>query len=62
MSETHDMISRIEKFCAERGISVTTFGRKAVNDGKFIQRLRNGGDITLTTARKVEQALARERA
>lgn len=62
MSETNDMIRRIEEFCAQRGISVTTFGRKAVNDGKFIQRLRKGGDITLTTARKVEQALSGERA
>ena len=31
----------------------TTFGRHAVNDGKFVSRLRGGGKVTPVTAARV---------
>lgn len=62
MSIETDLIQRIEKHCRDREVSVTTFGRKAVNDGKLIHRLRSGKAITTDTIRKIELALSVERA
>ncbi len=36
------LISEIERFLKRTGMAETTFGRKAVNDGKFVPRLRAG--------------------
>lgn len=43
-------VAEIESFCEEYGIAESTFGRLAVNDGKFVGRLRAGsraGESTL---------------
>ena len=55
-------VVEIERFCEEYGIAETTFGRLAVNDGKFVGRLRAGsraGEATLHSVssfiRKVRQ-------
>lgn len=40
------LLSDIAAFIADRGITETTFGRLAVNDGKFVGRLRSGGNMT----------------
>ncbi len=38
-----DLINEIEMFLKVVPMSETTFGKKAVNDGKFVQRIRSGG-------------------
>jgi len=47
------LIDEIEAFCRHKGIAESTFGVRAVNDGKFVGRLRNGGRITTDTIDKV---------
>ncbi len=53
------VLRRIEKFIAVRGLSDTTFGQQAVNDGHFVQDLREGVNMTL---RRLERAEAFMRA
>lgn len=40
-------------FCREAGLAESTFGRLAVNDGKLISRLRDGGSVTTATLERV---------
>lgn len=58
MNPITEILSRIERCCAARGISESTFGRYVVNDGKFVARLRAGSSMTLKTLERVEAALA----
>lgn len=53
MIEISDLLKQIETYCAEHGIEETTFGFRAVNDGKFVSRLRSGKTIHLKTLNKV---------
>ena len=46
------LLAEIAAFLPKRGIKETTFGRLAVNDGKFVQRLREGQNMTLATIEK----------
>ena len=48
-----ELLEEIARFTAALGMSETTFGRLAVNDGKFVGRLRNGGGVTVRTVEKV---------
>lgn len=52
---SEDLLAEIDSFLArpDVGITETTFGRLAVNDGKFVGRLRDGKGLTLATAEKV---------
>ena len=43
------LIRDMERFCLRHRISETTFGKLALNDGKFVSRVRSGGNITLHT-------------
>jgi len=52
------LLSRIEEYCRKEGISLSTFGRRAVNDGKLVARLRSGSTITLETAEKINRLIA----
>ena len=36
------ILQEISEFCRRRGLAESTFGRRAVNDGKLANRLRNG--------------------
>lgn len=47
------LLTEIDAFIAKRGMAETTFGLLAVNDGKFVSRLRNKGNITFATADRV---------
>ena len=60
MNPITDLLLRIERHCAARGIRESTFGRYVVNDGKFVARLRSGRSMTLKTFERVEAALARD--
>ena len=52
------LLDKIVSFCREQGIAESTFGRKVVNDGKFVARLRNGSRVTPETWEKVSAYVA----
>lgn len=58
LGETAALIAEIEIYCRGAGIAETTFGRNAVNDGKFVARLRQGGRLTTATQAKVHRYIA----
>ncbi|WP_449395551.1 hypothetical protein [Devosia riboflavina] len=58
MIEIGELLNQIETYCVDCGIEETTFGLRAVNDGKFVSRLRNGKTIHLKTLTKVLTFLA----
>jgi SAM-dependent methyltransferase len=47
------LLQEIAAYCRRTGMAETTFGRRAVNDGKFASRLRCGGRVTLDTLERV---------
>ena len=53
------LLDTIAQFCSTTGVAESTFGRRAVNDGKFVARLRDGARITPETLEKVSTFLAR---
>jgi len=53
------LLESISDFCRRSGIAESTFGRRAVNDGKFVARLRDGARITPETLERVSHFLAR---
>ena len=57
MTTVARLLAKIERHCAARNIAQTTFGRRAVNDGKLVRSLRAGRSITLATLRRIEAAL-----
>src|SRR2546423_310646 len=40
------LLGSISDFCRRTGMAESTFGRRAVNDGKFVARLRDGARVT----------------
>ncbi|HTN28848.1 MAG TPA: hypothetical protein VL180_13805 [Burkholderiales bacterium] len=54
-----DLLETIAEFCRRSGVAESTFGRRAVNDGKFVARLRDGARITPETLERVSDYLAR---
>jgi hypothetical protein len=53
------LLDSIADFCRHNGIAESTFGRRAVNDGKFVARLRDGARITPETLERVTTFLER---
>jgi hypothetical protein len=49
MDTQAQLLTEIEAFLATREIAESTFGRLAVNDGKFVSRLRARANMTLAT-------------
>src|ERR1700736_3857769 len=47
------LLQEISAYCREVGLAESTFGRRAVNDGKLAARLRNGGRITTETLDRI---------
>ncbi len=52
MSAEH-LLTEISDFCRTAGLAESTFGRAAINDGKLVSRLRNGGRITTDTLDRI---------
>jgi hypothetical protein len=52
------LLRQVSDFCRQTGMAESTFGRHAVNDGKFVSRLRMGGRITLETVERVNNFIA----
>jgi len=47
------LLSEIADYCRRVGMAESTFGRRAVNDGKLVGRLRIGGRVTMETVERV---------
>ena len=47
------LLQEISDYCRQTGLAESTFGRRAVNDGKLAARLRNGGRITTDTLDRI---------
>src|SRR5262252_1767506 len=43
------LLNEIADYCRRVGMAESTFGRRAVNDGKLVSRLRIGGRVTMET-------------
>src|SRR3954464_7541002 len=52
------ILQEISDFCRQTGLAESTFGRRAVNDGKLASRLRNGGRITTDTLDRIRAFMA----
>ena len=48
-----ELLQEIADYCRHTGLAESTFGRRAVNDGKLAARLRNGGRITTETLDRI---------
>ncbi len=53
-----DILVEISDFCRLAGLAESTFGRLAVNDGKLVSRLRDGGSLTLDTLDRLRGFIA----
>ena len=53
------LLTEISDYCRRTGLAESTFGRRAVNDGKLAARLRNGGRITTDTLDRIRSFMAR---
>ncbi len=51
------LLSQIADFCRQAAMAETTFGRRAVNDGKLVHRLREGKRITVDTLERIQAFL-----
>ncbi|HEY3908593.1 MAG TPA: hypothetical protein VGM07_01730 [Stellaceae bacterium] len=58
MSEA--LLRDIADYCRRANMAESTFGRRAVNDGKLVSRLRLGGRVTIDAVEKVRGFIARE--
>jgi hypothetical protein len=53
MITNQSIIDMIESYCATHAMAETTFGKKAVNDGKLLSRLREGKSISIDTYNRI---------
>ncbi|MBT3550037.1 MAG: hypothetical protein HOO19_21380 [Rhodospirillaceae bacterium] len=60
VNEQASLIAEIEAYCRQAGVAESTFGRRVVNDGKFVGRLRDGKGVTTATVAKVRGYLTEE--
>ena len=52
------LLLEISEYCRQVGLAESTFGRAAINDGKLVSRLRNGGRITTETLDRIRGYMA----
>ena len=60
MTDADVLLAQIDEACRRLRIAQTTFGRLAVNDGKFVNRLQQGGRVTLQTVDRVHRFIAEQ--
>ncbi len=48
------LLAEITDYCRQAGMAESTFGRRAVNDGKLVHRLREGKRITVDTLDRIK--------
>src|ERR1700742_5282801 len=52
------ILGLISEFCRQADMAESTFGRRAVNDGKLVARLREGKRITIDTLDRIQAYIA----
>src|SRR6201994_3397303 len=52
------ILSQISEFCRQADMAESTFGRRSVNDGKLVHRLREGKKITIDTLDRIQAYIA----
>ena len=55
MTERERLLAEIDEFLAPRDMLPSSFGRLSVADGKFLARIRAGGDVRTATAERVRE-------
>lgn len=50
-----ELIAEVEEYCRLTHTAKSTFGLKVVNDGKLVNRLKDGKGITLTTVDRIRE-------
>lgn len=58
MDSVEALRAEVEAFLARHHVAATAFGRAAVNDGKFVFRLRSGTDMLASTMARVRAYMA----
>jgi hypothetical protein len=53
-----EILTQISQFCRHSDMAESTFGRRAVNDGKLVHRLREGKRITIDTLDRIQAYIA----
>src|ERR1700712_4833406 len=53
-----EILSQIADFCRQVDMAESTFGRRPVNDGKLVHRLREGKRITIDTLDRIQAFIA----
>src|ERR1700761_8381948 len=53
-----EILAQISEFCRSADMAESTFGRRAVNDGKLVARLREGKRITIDTLERIQAYMA----
>lgn len=61
MSTVATLLAEIEAFLSETGTKATAFGLRALNDGTFVKRLRDGAGVTVGTVDRVRAYIASQR-
>ncbi|MGA8992162.1 MAG: hypothetical protein WB500_17580, partial [Rhodoplanes sp.] len=56
-----ELLQEISAYCRQTGLAESTFGRRAVNDGKLAARLRNGGRVTTDTVDRIRAFIENNR-
>src|SRR5437016_4900386 len=59
--KAQELLQQIAEYLRHTGLAESTFGRRAVNDGKLAQRLRNGGRITTETLDRIREFMENNR-
>ena len=54
-----ELLAEIEAECARVGMSVTEFGRMALNDAAYVNNLRRGRECKMRTLRRVKAFMAK---
>jgi len=60
MSIVATLLGEIEAFCRQADITESIFGRRAVDDSKFVARLRSGKGVTVATVERVRAYMSAE--
>lgn len=61
MTAREQFLAEIEAFIAHTGMTVSEFGERAMNDRKFVGRIRAGGNVRLDTADRVRRFMTEYR-
>src|SRR5438034_9785241 len=59
MEASGTLLGSISDFCRRTGMAESTFGRRAVNDGRFVARLRDGARVTPETLTRVNDFISK---